>query len=212
MKLQKGFLISILLFISTLVQAADYEEVSYDDLVNQINKRKSSIIRNSNDPLDQIKLHAGVGLISSANSVNTGRGQDAIKFQNGFQLSLGIDLFSPKWAAETALRNFGQARSGTESRSLREFDLKVMHRDLFSSTAGYRLGAGIGNRYLKIDDEANGIAVNDNTPTALFFGGVDAYVSKNMSLGMEGGLRTSMINQTADKSAVDVTIRLDTYF
>lgn len=213
MKLQNGLLISLLLTLSTLVQAAgEYEEVSYDDLVNQLNKKKTSVIRGANDPFDDIQLHAGLGLITSANSVNTGGEKDVLKYQNGFQLSLGIDLFSPHWTAETALRNFGQAKSGTETRSLREFDLKFMHRDTLSGKAGFRLGAGIGNRYLKIDDPTNNIGINDNTPTALFFGGIDAFASKKLSLGLEAGLRTSMINQTADKSAVDLTVRLDTYF
>jgi len=214
MKLQKGFLISILLLASTLVQAAgkEYEEVSYDDLVNQLNKKKSSVIRGANDPFDDIQLHAGFGLITSANSVNTGGARDVLKYQNGFQLSLGIDLFSPNWTAETAIRNFGQARSGTETRSLREFDLKFMHRDSIKDKLGFRLGTGIGNRYLIIDDAENNIAINDNTPTALFFGGLDVFASKKLSIGIEAGLRTSMINQTADKSAADITVRMDTYF
>lgn len=214
MKLQKGFLFSLVILASTFVQAAkDYEEVSYEDLVQQINQRKSSVIENANDPLDQIKLHAGLGLISSANNINVGKkGHDDTKYQNGFQLTLGIDLFSPHWAAETALRNFGQAISGSESRSLREFDLKLMRRDSLSSSAGYRLGAGVGNRYLKVDDSINGLSINDNTPTAVLFGGVEAYLQKNLSLGIEAGLRSSMINQTADKGAFDMTIRMDTYF
>lgn len=214
MKQSKGFwFVAVLLFstlISTFAQAADYEEVSYDDLVNQINKRKNSVVRNANDPLDSLKIHAGLGLLTSVNSVNTGEGGDTMKYQNGFQLSLGIDLFSPQWAAEGALRNFGQARSGTETRSLREFDLKFMHRDLISSSAGFRLGAGIGTRYLKIDD--GDLHIDDSTPTALLFGGLDIYASKNFSVGFEGGFRTSMVNQTADKGALDLTLRMDTYF
>lgn len=211
MKLSKGFWFLAAILTSTLAQAAaDYEEVSYDDLVNQINKRKNSVVRNANDPLDSIKIHAGLGLLTSANNVNTGRGSDTIKYQNGFQLSLGIDLFSPQWAAETTLRNFGQAKSGSETRSLREFDLKLMHRDMMSSSSGYRFGAGIGTRYLKVDDID--VNIDDSTPTALIFGGLDIYAAKNFSVGAEAGFRTSMVNQTADRGALDLTIRLDTYF
>lgn len=213
MKWIRSFTLISILASSTFVwAAADYEEVSYDDLLNQINKRKSHVIQNANDPLDQMRLHAGFGLITSANNINTGGGRDTLKYQNGFQLSLGIDLFSPNWIAETSLRNFGQAHSGTETRSLREFDLKLMRRDLFSDTVGYRAGAGLGNRYLKVDDGANEISIDDNTPTALLFGGLDAYIKKNFSIGLETGLRTSMVNQTADKSSLDLTVRLDTSF
>jgi hypothetical protein len=211
MKIYHTLFVSILLALSTFVQAADYEEVSYEDLINQINKRKSKVIRSANDPLDQILLHAGFGLISAAHNVKTG-GSDNLRHQNGFQLTLGIDLFSPSWGAETALRNFGQTRSGTEIRSLREFDLKVMNRNMISSSAGYRLGAGIGNRYFKLDDDTNNLSINDNTPTAVFFTGIDAYMQKNFSVGVEGGLRTSMITRSSDRNSVDITLRLDTYF
>src|SRR5689334_20548769 len=103
----RSFTLISLLASSTFVwAAADYEEVSYDDLLNQINKRKTHVIQNANDPLDQMRLHAGFGLITSANNINTGGGRDTLKYQNGFQLSLGIDLFSPNWIAETTLRNF----------------------------------------------------------------------------------------------------------
>lgn len=199
------------LALATTPGSSEYEEISYDDLVNQLHQKKSSLIENAHDPLDSNILHAGFGLITSANSVNI-RGDNTIKYQNGFQLSLGIDLFSPQWAAEAALRNFGQAHSGTESRTLREFDLKLMHRDLLSANTGYRLGAGIGNRYLKINDEVNGISVEDNTPTSIFFAGFDFIANKNMSVGIETGLRMSMINSTTDRNAADMMLRLDTYF
>jgi hypothetical protein len=207
----KGFLLFASILSSTMVwAAADYQEVSYDDLVNQISQRKNSVVSNANDPFDSIKLHAGLGLLSSVNNVNTGRGGDTLKYQNGFQLSLGIDLFSPQWAAELALRNLGQAKSGTETRSLREFDMKFMHRDLISSNMGYRLGAGLGTRYLKISDTDT--SIDDSTPTALLFGGLDMYATKNFSVGVESGFRTSMVNQTADKGALDIMLRMDTYF
>jgi len=198
-------------FASTLAQAAVMEEVSYDDLVNQLSQKRQSIATPDTDPFDSIKIHAGFGLIGSANKVNV-EGDNATKWQSGFQISLGVDLFSPHWGAEGDVRNFGQARSGTETRSLREYDLKFFHRNHFSQTAGYRVGAGVGTRYLKIDDEVNGVFIQDNTPTAVLFGGIDAYASKGLSFGIEAGWRNSMINATADRNAMDLTLRLDTYF
>lgn len=196
----------------TLVLAADVEEVSYDDLVNQLNRKKQSYKQSAaHDPFDTLKIHAGLGLITSANQVSTTKGSST-RYQNGFQLSVGIDLFSPEWAAEAALRNFGQASTGSETRSLREFDLKMMNRGSLSSAVGYRLGAGLGTRYLKIEDGAQNISVNDSTATAIIFGGFEAFASKNMSLGIETGFRTALMNDTADKGSLDMMIRLDTYF
>lgn len=212
MKNKKTFqlaLIAVTLF-STLVQAAEYEEVSYDDLVNQLHQKKSSVRKGGNlDSLDNNRIHAGFGLVTTANSVNI-NGSDSTKYQNGFQISLGIDLFSPEWAAEGALRNFGQANSGSESRSLREFDLKFMRRDALTAGAGYRLGAGVGSRYMKISDE--NVSIEDNTPTAVLFGGIDMFAAKSLTIGMEAGLRTAMVTNTADKNAFDLMLRLDTYF
>lgn len=200
-----------ILFSTTLVRATEeVKEIGYDELVQQLNQKKSRVIKSSSDPFDQLKLHAGLGLLTSMNTVNTGGGKDLQKYQNGFQLSLGIDLFSPVWVAEAAIRNFGQAKSGTETRSLREFDLKFMNKDYISSGTGYRLGAGLGTRYLKISD--GDLNIDESTPTALIFGGLDVYASKSVSIGFEGGFRTSMVNRNADKGGMDLSLRFDTYF
>lgn len=194
---------------STQVLAAnqDYEEVSYDQLLDQLSQKKKQVYHNANDPFDSIMIHAGFGLIGGVNNIS-----DGYKYQNGFQLSVGIDLFSPLWATEGVIRNFGTAKSGTESRTIKEFDLKVLHKQKISGQIGYRVGGGLGTRYLKINDDANGVYINDSTPTMLLFGGIDGYVSKNFSLGLELGARNAMVSNTADKNSMDATVRMDTYF
>lgn len=189
----------------------DVKEVSYDELVTELARKRNAYKNPTTNPLDTIKIHAGLGLITSANKINTPNGSST-KSQNGFQLSLGIDLLSPEWAVEAALRNFGLATSGSESRTLREFDLKMMNRGPLSNSVGYRLGAGIGTRYLKVEDSSNNISINETTPTGLFFGGFDAFASKSMSLGLEAGFRTALTNTSSDKGSMDVMVRLDTYF
>ena len=182
-----------------------FKPVRIEDI--QLSQKKKQVYSTVNDPFDSIMIHAGFGLISGVNSIS-----DSYKYQNGFQLSLGIDLFSPFWAAEGVIRNFGTARSGTESRTIKEFDLKVLHKQKVSGQIGFRVGAGLGTRYLKLNDDANNVAINDTTPTALFFGGLDGYVSKNFSLGIEVGARNSLVSNTADKNSLDATVRMDTYF
>lgn len=208
-----SLILSSQLVSPTKVWAASDEvkEVSYDDLVNELARKKNAYKTPVTNPLDTLKIHAGLGLITSANRISTSNGAST-KSQNGFQLSVGIDLLSADWAAEAALRNFGQATTGSESRTLREFDLKMMNRGPLSANLGYRWGAGLGTRYLKVQDDVTGVSVNDSTPTALFFGGVDVFANKNMSLGLEGGLRSSLMNSTADKGSADLMVRFDTYF
>ena len=193
------------------VSDPSYQEVTYDDLLNQLSRKKSQLQSDKNSPFDKIMFHAGLGLISSAISVQID-GKDRTKYQNGFQLSLGVDLFSEVWATEGVIRNFGTVKSGNETRSLREFDLKVFHRIQINSDSGLRFGAGLGTRYLKINDALSGLAINDNTPVTTIFGGLDSFLSKSTSLGVETGFRTAMISRTHDKNSVDITLRLDIYF
>jgi hypothetical protein len=163
------------------------------------------------DPLDSLQIHAGFGLTAAANRVNID-GTNSFKYQSGFQISAGIDLFTPHWVAEAALRNFGQIQSGTEVRTLREYDLKVLYRDLIDSKMGYRAGMGLGNRFMRITDDLYELNYESNTPTSLMFGGIDFYTSKNLSFGLEAALRSAMVNSTIDRNAGDLTLRMDCYF
>ena len=204
--------IALALF-GTKVLAEEYEEVSYDDLVNQISHRKSQLNsrQETSANFDNLMIHAGLGLVTTATSINY-QGSNNLKYQNGFQLSMGIDLFSESWATEGVIRNFGQSTSGSEIRSLRELDLKILYRGTPANRVGLRAGAGLGTRYFKLSDSANGITIDDTTPTALAFAGFDIYLSKGVSIGIETGLRSAMVSSTTDKNSMDTTLRLDTYF
>jgi hypothetical protein len=194
-------------------EADQYEEVTYENLVQRISEKKNQITRSSNpsSSLETLMIHAGFGLISSVNSVNIDN-RETLKSQNGFQLSLGIDLFSENFIAEGALRNFGQSTSGSETRSLREFDLKLTYQDKFANKSGFHIGSGLGTRIFKLSDPASNRNINDTTPSILLVGGLDAFVSKNFSLGFELGWRTALVTSTIDKNSMDGTLRLDTFF
>lgn len=202
-----------LLLLSSNSPAADYEEVTYEDLVNQISRRKSQVStrQETNANFDSLQIHAGFGLVTTASQIAY-QNKENLKYQNGFQLSMGIDLFSNNWFTEGVIRNFGQVNSGTETRTLRELDLKIVYKSTPENSVGFRAGAGLGTRYFKLQDETNNVLINDTTPTSLLFGGIDFYTSKNMSFGIESGFRNAMVTSTTDKNSVDVTLRLDTFF
>ncbi|GIL17778.1 MAG: hypothetical protein BroJett040_15290 [Oligoflexia bacterium] len=201
-----------LMALSTKVQASDYEEVSYDDLINRLNKKKSKVIQSqSSSPLDDIMIHAGFGLVTTVSNVNFGDRNYSHTY-NGFQLSFGIDLFSPDWVAEGAIRNYGNAQTGSEYRTLRETDMKVMYRGKTSDRGGYRLGTGLATRYFKVNDPINNVHISDTTPSALFFGGIDASINRHFGVGIEVGYRSAMVNYTSDKNSVDFMLRMDSFF
>lgn len=195
-----------------IAQNSEYEELSYEDLVEQISRKKQKVIRSSeNNPLDDIKLHAGIGLITAMNNMRI-NDQTFARAMNGFEISLGIDLFSRHWTSEAVLRNFGTSASGTESRSLREFDLRVVHRNTLGPQLGYRMGSGLGTRYFKFSDPQRRVNLNEEVPCILGFAGLETPTSEKVSLGAEIGLRQPLIDRSSDKTSLDLMVRLDTTF
>jgi hypothetical protein len=190
----------------------EYEELSYEDLVEQISRKKQKVIRtNTADPLDDIKLHAGLGLITAVNSMKIEE-RNFARTMNGFEISLGIDLFSQYWTSEAVLRNFGTSGSGSETRSLREFDLRVVHRNPLGDKLGYRVGSGLGTRYFKYSDSQKGLSLSEEVPCVLAFGGLETYSNQNLSIGAEMGLRVPLVDSSSDKTSLDMMVRLDTTF
>ncbi len=205
------FLLSLSLFLETKVQAQEYDEVSYDDLINQISKKRSRVSESTNPSiLDDITLHAGFGLLTSAMEVNEINRHTQLQL-NGFQLSFGIDLFSPNWVAEGAIRNFGTGSAGTQNYSFRELDMKVLYRaPLQSSDLGLRLGAGLATQYLSMTDV--GTYIDESAPASILFGGIEGKVNRNFAIGAEIGYRSSLLNSAANRDSLDLTLRLDSFF
>lgn len=204
------FVTSILLTSARLWASEDYEEISYDQLLDRLSKKRSTILSNSDTTFDDIKLHAGLGLLTSAANIRTS-GSD-VKFQNGFDLSLGIDLFSPNWTSEFAIRNFGTTENGSESRSLREFALKTFYRRGVNQKIAWKIGGGFGSRTLRVSDPARNIYVNETTPALIGFGGLETFLSRSLSLGFELGARSALSSRATDQGSIDGAIRLDTHF
>lgn len=205
--------LGLVTIISSLAWAAtETEEVTYDDLVNQLQQKRRRVEKSTAEhPLDHLQIHAGVGLISSTNrlEIPESRGERTL---NGFQISVGIDLFSPEWVSEIVLRNFGTSERGSETRSLRELDLRAFYRGSLSRQLGYRLGGGLGTRYFRFADSRLRISRGEETPCFVGFGGFESYLSNQVSLGVELGARTALLDRSIDRSSFDLMVRLDTFF
>lgn len=190
----------------------EYDELTYEDLVNQLSRKKQKVIRaQESNPLDEIGMHAGLGLITAFNSMKVGD-RSFVRTSQGFELSLGIDLFSRAWAAEAGLRNFGTQEGGSEKRSLREFDLKVIHRTAMGDQLGSRMGGGIGTRYLKYSDFSRQISIEEEIPCMVGFVGLEAFAAERIKLAADMGLRSALLDSSSDKTSLDLMVRLDTTF
>ncbi|WP_413613288.1 hypothetical protein [Bdellovibrio sp. HCB-110] len=207
-------LIAVSLFSTpTLVQAAgsssDYEEVSYDDLLNELSAKKNNLAKKQNSSLDDVRLHAGIGYANSFSNIAAQK-QNFNRHVSGIQLSLGMDLFSPNWYSEGIFRNYGLTSSGNEELTLREFDLKIGYTNKLESIWNYTISSGLSNRFMSFSDPTRNIDVDSTTPSLVVSTGFVAQVHRNLSLGAEVSARTAMVNDTADKNSFDFAFRLNT--
>ncbi len=188
---------------------SDYQEVTYEELLNELSTKKTTLTKAPPSALDSVMIHAGLGYV---NSFSNFRAQDRnlSRYQNGLQLSLGIDLFSPNWYSEGTFKNYGLTTEGSEDISLKEFDLKVGYKAPLSQVWSYSFNTGIANRFLKISDPSQNVHVDETTPSMMIGAGFFATPSKNISLGVEANVRTPFLSQTADKDSFDFALKVIT--
>lgn len=183
---------------------------SYDDIVKEL--KASEVATSAQIPsesaFESIRIHAGTGLVSTHANLKTPGRLPETASMNGFEVFMGIDLFSRNWIAEGAARSFNpEAFAGTKI-ALREFDLKIIHRDSISRMMFWRGGLGVAARYITFDQKLQGINDSYTTPATIFLLGLGAQFSSNLSLGADLNYRTALITDTIEKSAIDGNLRL----
>ncbi len=212
MSLYRGIIVLLLMFGGTSFAASTYEEVGYESLLQELSQKRQRQTTNNEDPFESLLLHANVGLITSMTSLHL-QGADTQRFQNGMQIGLGIDLFSPYWSAEVQFRNYGLQSNGTETRGLREFDLNLNYMTSSrSAPTSFRITAGLGTRYYKLVDPFHNYNFEQTTPSFLGGLGLDLHLNKLVTAGFQIGARTSMVSNTIDKNSLDASFRIDTSF
>lgn len=193
--------------VSAVLRDDGAEELTYDDLVNALASRQKRLQKPEASAFDDVRVHAGFGLVNSFSTFEIA-GKTATRYQNGLQLSAGVDLFSRNWFAETAWRNFGQTKNGSEEHNLRELDLKFGYRDRIDKMWSYRLQAGLADRSLHLSDPAKDIRIDDTTPNVLASGGVALDINSHASLNFDAAAKTPVIGRTADKGSFDFALDL----
>ena len=198
-----------------LVQSqARAQDAGYNSIVNELSS--STAWPPEGDPLDSVKLHAGLGMATSYVNVEPEHGKTVGGLLAGIETSFGIDLLSNYWLAEGSVRSFNNDHltRGTIV-GLKEFDLKVIYHDTLASQFSYRFGTGLAARYLTLSSTL-GERLTDQerytTPSAIFLVGLSARISGMISVGTDFSLRTAMISDTVDKTALNAALRLDAQF
>jgi hypothetical protein len=185
----------------------NYREVTYDQLLTELNQKKSKIPGFRRTSAESEGLHAGIAYINSFANYHI-RNDSIYRFQNGIAISAGIDLGSPQWYAETLFKNFGITSGGNDEISLREIDVGVGYKERIGSPWMFSLSAGLANRFLEYHDWGTGFSTGETTPSLYISSGLLAEINSVLSIGVEVSARSAFLTKSSDQKSFDVAFRL----
>jgi hypothetical protein len=183
----------------------NYED--YDSIVGDLSSSHSSA-RDNGDllNLDNMKLQAGFGFNNTLIHLKSAPGAPDSVSLDGFQLSLGIDLFSPNVITEVGLVNYNAETVNSNRYAMKEFDLKTYYTHRMNRYLALRGGAGLGIRYIDIN------ADEYTNPVSQILGGAEVFLGKKLSFVTELSYKSSLVSDAPENSAFDLTFRVDGHF
>lgn len=207
------FVMVALLGGSTLVARAS--DMSYEQTVAELKAAlKEEPQTKRRQTLETIPMEAGVALAASFVTLGNNGTAPGDAILKGFDLHFGIELFNPKWTAETAFRSFGSERSSANfAVSLTEFDIRLAHRHELDRMT-FRSGVGMSARYLRTSDTRRGrnVESTQQTPALILLAGVDKRVSNRFSFGPDLSYRIPLVRETGERASIDGSLRLNMRF
>jgi hypothetical protein len=188
-----------------------YQEVSYDDLINELNAKQVSGMKmnamKQRAPLTQVRL--GVGFVQSFTQLNV-KNENTERSQSGIQLAAAMNLDVPNMYAETIFRNFSGSTLAKEELQIQQLDARVGLVQELTAPWKYTLMTGLSGRLIQASNTLRDYSVNEITPSFTAGFGAMAEIHKNIHLGIEVAGRTSLFGRTAEKNSADLSVRLDT--
>ena len=195
--------------LGSLAQTEDY--VEYDSIVNSLKSRDR--LSKETDPFDEIQVHFGLGVANSYVNFRDSKliGKSSSLF-NGFQVSLGVDLFSKAWMAEGSVRTYEATSVARKSIRLQEFGLAAIYHTNIISIWHFRLGLGIIGRTIQIQDKIKNSTLQKNSPASQALGGIYGQVSSWLTMGADLAYVSPLVRDSADGSGAEFMLRADTHF
>jgi hypothetical protein len=154
-------------------------------------------VRGTPSDLDELALRPSFGIVQAITQFDDEAGTRSTSKDNGFELSLGVDLFSKHWTAEGVFRNFSQR--------MRETDINLIYRGEASWQNFYKLGGGLSTRSIK------GLSQSD-FPAAQFILGAESYLHPQFYFGFQLSARFFMVPSHSDKFTLESGLQLGTRF
>lgn len=195
---------------STLGESADthYEEIGYDELLQRLSSKTKRQTAQSYSAFDEINLHASIGYLNSFADIKTSAGT-LRRHQNGLQLAIGMDLFSPNWYSEGSFKNFGVTSGVTDEVSIKEMEIKLGYKNQINKPWSFIVNSGLSNRFLKFQSLKTNEKFETTTPSMLVGLGLEAAVASQLSLSFEMNGKSPIVNETNDRGSYDFAIRMN---
>lgn len=232
--MRRVFLSFVILFSSLAFSQYDNTEedyIDYDDIINRLSSSRTTYNKLQGDPFDSIRIHIAVGFVNTVNNIKIVNETYRPSF-NGVQMNLGIDLFSYNWRAEGSIRNFSNLKQDTIDYKYQEFDLKLIYHQHLNKSWAYYIGGGLSARYLEtsyyIEQGVNTsskpsqspsstsnlehIKLKSTTPASILVSGISFVITNSFSLDTEVSYRTAVIQDTIDKSGIDLSFKFSGHF
>lgn len=211
--MKKTFITLALLLSSTFstkVQAAaDYDEMTYDDLVHELSEKKDRSVAKTRRK--DFPTHLGLGILQTWGQVS-GNGKSYSRAQSGFEVSSGMDLNSDRARAEVAFRNYAETTSGELRGALREINTNFQFRREMNATWSSLLKGGIAIRLLQFEGASEKVTINETSSMFLAGAGLESRLSPTVSIVGDATLRSPFGSSTSDRNSFDIGVKLDTQF
>jgi hypothetical protein len=193
------------------------DEIPYEQLVRELNakvNKRDHRINQSNaiDPFETLKIHMSFGFVQTYSTLLV-NSRTVSRLEDGIQLGVGIDLFSPEWVAEGVLKNFGQSSMNDSTLALREFDLRLTYlQEAPKQKLKIRVVNGLGGRYLRFNSPWEEFYKYQTTPVYLMGFGFLVPVGSHFDFDFEVQGHVSLINDTIDRHGLSLVFRLNNVF
>lgn len=189
----------------------DYQELTYEDLVNELNEKKSKVeIQNQKTTTGGMRV-LSLGLVNTQSNIRINN-SDQVRALDGFHLAYGKELSTQNTILEGLYRHFQNDFSGSERRSAYEASARLIQKNPLSVNTGTRLGGSLGLRHVNIRDRKNNVSVYETTPHLGALLGFEVFASRFTSLSLEAQARIALDAASEDKSGLDLTLRMDSFF
>lgn len=190
------------------------EDVKEEGRISTKSKRKALI---SDSTFDDVRIHLGASLLQSYQTFSIAPGYQAQGGIRGFQLGLGIDLFSPHWIAQGLLINYPTAGIEDTTLSSNAFELRLIYDYPILLGVTLHGGMGIGNRYYNIKTQSRiGTSVMDgessfNSGAVSLVAGVEYWPTGEISGGIDLSHHMPMAS-SSEPSSFDLAIQISGHF